>query len=41
MFAIYVATCFADKVAGTWQGGSGMAKTGFTPITPGFQVGVI
>ena len=29
--------CFADKVAGVWQGGSGLAKTGFTPITPGYQ----
>eukprot|EP00927_Polykrikos_kofoidii_P028323 TRINITY_DN24761_c0_g1_i2.p1 TRINITY_DN24761_c0_g1~~TRINITY_DN24761_c0_g1_i2.p1 ORF type:complete len:602 (-),score=77.01 TRINITY_DN24761_c0_g1_i2:34-1839(-) len=37
MFAIYTAVCFADKVAGTWQGGSGMAKTYHTPITPGVQ----
>ena len=37
MYAIYVAVCFSDKVKGTWQGGSGLAKTGYTPITPGLQ----
>jgi len=37
MFAIYIAVCFADKVKGTWQGGSGLAKTGYTPIVPGKQ----
>jgi hypothetical protein len=37
MFAIYTAVCFADKVAGTWQGGSGQARTGSNPVTPGYQ----
>ena len=34
MFAAYTAVCFADKVAGIWQGGSGLAKTGFSPVVP-------
>ena len=29
--------CFADKVAGVWQGGSGLALTGHTPMVPGNQ----
>ena len=37
MFAGYTAICFPDKVAGVWQGGSGLAKTGFTPVVPGRQ----
>ena len=37
MFAVYTAVCFADKVAGVWQGGSGLAKTAFSPIVPGAQ----
>jgi len=37
MFAVYTAVCFADKVAGTWQGGSGQSRTGSTPVAPGFQ----
>jgi hypothetical protein len=37
MFAIYAAVCFADRVAGTWQGGSGQARTGSNPVAPGFQ----
>uniref|UniRef100_A0A7S4SMA8 Feruloyl esterase n=2 Tax=Alexandrium monilatum TaxID=311494 RepID=A0A7S4SMA8_9DINO len=37
MFAVYTAVCFADKVAGTWQGGSGQARTGSNPVVPGFQ----
>ena len=37
MFAAYTAVCFADKVAGIWQGGSGLAKTGFSPVVPGGQ----
>ncbi len=37
MFAAYTAVCFADKVAGVWQGGSGLARTGYTPIVPGAQ----
>ena len=37
MFAAYTAVCFADKVAGIWQGGSGLAKTGYTPVVPGGQ----
>ena len=37
MFAVYMAVCFADKFAGVWQGGSGLALTGQTPIVPGAQ----
>lgn len=37
MFAVYIAVCFADKVAGVWQGGSGLAFTGSVPIVPGAQ----
>ena len=37
MFAAYVAVCFHDRIAGLWQGGSGLALTGHTPVTPGFQ----
>jgi hypothetical protein len=40
MFAAYIAVCFADRVAGVWQGGSGLARTGFLPITPGLQAQV-
>jgi len=37
MLAIVVAACYPTRVAGTWQGGSGLAKTGHTPVTPGKQ----
>lgn len=37
MFAIYTAVCFADKVAGAWQGGSGLSKTAYDPVAPGLQ----
>lgn len=37
MFAIYTGVCFADKVAGTWQGGSGQSRTGANPVAPGYQ----
>mmetsp|Transcript_55194 Transcript_55194/g.66455 ORF Transcript_55194/g.66455 Transcript_55194/m.66455 type:complete len:679 (+) Transcript_55194:90-2126(+) len=37
MYAAYISVCFADRVVGLWQGGSGLAKTYHTPITPGFQ----
>merc|ERR1712151_872466 len=37
MFAIYTAVCFSDKVAGAWQGGSGLSKTAHNPVAPGFQ----
>lgn len=36
-FALYATVCFADKVAGIYQGGSGMARTGWYPVAPGFQ----
>lgn len=37
MFAFYVSVCWSSKVAGLWQGGSGLAKTGYTPVVPGTQ----
>jgi len=37
MYAAYTSVCFADRVAGLWQGGSGLAKSFHTPVTPGFQ----
>eukprot|EP00947_MAST-08B_sp_MAST-8B-sp1_P001124 g1124.t1 len=37
MFSAYMAICFPDKIKGMWQGGSGLAKTGFAPIVPGYQ----
>ncbi len=37
MFAAYASVCFADRVAGLWQGGSGLSKTFHRPLTPGFQ----
>jgi len=37
MFVAYVGVCFADRVAGIWQGGSGLAKTGHVPVVPGKQ----
>eukprot|EP00957_Ditylum_brightwellii_P023533 1776432-Ditylum_brightwellii.AAC.1 len=37
MFAAYIAVCWADRIAGLWQGGSGLAKTFHTPIVPGKQ----
>lgn len=37
MFAVYTAVCFAEKVAGTWQGGSGQSRTGSNPVAPGKQ----
>lgn len=33
----YVAVCFADRIAGVWQGGSGLALSGYQPIPPGIQ----
>ena len=37
MYAAHVAVCHADKVKGLWQGGSGLAKTGYSPVVPGYQ----
>jgi hypothetical protein len=37
MFAAYASVCFADRVAGLWQGGSGLAKTFYLPLVPGLQ----
>jgi len=37
MFAAYIGVCFAERVAGIWQGGSGLARTGHTPVVPGKQ----
>jgi len=37
MFAAYMGVCFANRVRGIWQGGSGLAKAGYTPVTPGYQ----
>ena len=37
MFAAYASVCFADRVAGIWQGGSGLAKTYHKPLVPGLQ----
>lgn len=37
MFAVYIAICFSDRVAGVWQGGSGLAKTGWNPVVDGYQ----
>jgi len=37
MFSVYASVCFADRIAGLWQGGSGLAKTFHQPITPGWQ----
>ncbi len=37
MFAAYASVCFADRVKGLWQGGSGLAKTYHTPVVPGWQ----
>jgi hypothetical protein len=37
MFAAYAAVCFAGRVTGVWQGGSGLALTGHTPVVPGAQ----
>merc|ERR1711907_671832 len=37
MWSAYVAVCFADRITGVWQGGSGLAKTGHAPVTPGWQ----
>merc|ERR1711997_88116 len=34
MFSAYTAFCFYDKVAGVWQGGSGMTLTGERPFVP-------
>ena len=39
-FAAYISVCFASRVAGVWQGGSGLARTGLAPVVPGKQVGV-
>ena len=40
MFAMYTAMCFADRVNGVWQGGSGIAVRGSAPTPPGMQVGI-
>ena len=37
MFAAYASICFADRVAGIWQAGSGLAKTFHKPLVPGLQ----
>ena len=37
MFAAYIGICFADRMTGIFQGGSGLAKTGYTPVVPGKQ----
>ena len=37
MWAVYAAVCFKDRIAGVWQGGSGLALTGFAPVVPGAQ----
>lgn len=37
MYAAYIAVCWADRIAGLWQGGSGLAKTYHTPVVPGKQ----
>jgi len=34
IFAAYIGVCFADRIAGIWKGGSGLAKTGHTPMVP-------
>lgn len=36
-FSVYAAVCFADKVAGVLQSGSGIVRTGWFPVPPGFQ----
>ena len=35
MYAAYISVCFADRVAGVWQGGSGLALTFHAPVVPG------
>ena len=40
-FAAYISVCFASRVAGVWQGGSGLARTGLAPVVPGKQVGLM
>ena len=37
MFAAYAAICFSGKIAGVYQAGSGLAKTGYLPVTPGME----
>jgi len=37
MFAAYAGVCFRDKIAGIWQGGSGLALKGKAPFPPGMQ----
>lgn len=37
MFSAYAAICFADRIAGVWQGGSGLALTGYNGVVPGYQ----
>lgn len=37
MFALYTTACFTSKVSGIFQGGSGLARQGYTPVVPGFQ----
>ncbi len=37
MYAAYASVCFADRVAGVWQGGSALSKTYHAPMTPGFE----
>lgn len=35
MWAVYMTVCFKARMAGVWQGGSGLALTGFAPVVPG------
>ena len=37
-YSAYISVCFASRVAGVWQGGSGLARTGLSPVVPGKQV---
>ena len=37
MWAVYMTVCFKDRMAGVWQGGSGLALTGYAPVVPGGQ----
>jgi len=37
MFAAYTAVCFAGRIKGVWQGGSGMARNSQTPVVPGLE----
>jgi len=37
MFAAYTAVCFAGRIKGVWQGGSGMARNSHAPVVPGLE----